>query len=178
MSLSFKKATEKDIPIISDLAYRIWKIHYASINSKEQNDYMLEKIYSPNALRQQMQEQQQYSVIYDNDKPTGYMSVSTKDQKNYFLHKLYVEVTEHRKGIGVQALKYILETFPSLETMELTVNRQNYKAINFYFKHGFVIKEVADFPVGNNYFMYDFVMIATVERLRSGLKQSELAHVK
>ena len=36
---------------------------------------------------------------------------------------------------------------------------QNYKSINFYFKNGFVIERVADFDIGNNFVMNDFVMI-------------------
>jgi hypothetical protein len=39
------------------------------------------------------------------------------------------------------------------------VNRQNYKAINFYFKLGFKIQTVADFDIGNGYVMNDFVMV-------------------
>jgi hypothetical protein len=35
----------------------------------------------------------------------------------------------------------------------------NYKAINFYFKNGFTIEKVADFDIGDGYFMNDFVMI-------------------
>ena len=42
--------------------------------------------------------------------------------------------------------------------LTLTVNRQNYKAINFYFKLGFKIQTVADFDIGNGYVMNDFVM--------------------
>ena len=39
------------------------------------------------------------------------------------------------------------------------VNRMNYKAVNFYFKSGFTIEKVADFDIGDGYFMNDFVMI-------------------
>ena len=45
------------------------------------------------------------------------------------------------------------------QTLRLTVNRQNYKSINFYFKNGFVIEKTADFDIGSGYFMNDFVMV-------------------
>jgi ribosomal protein S18 acetylase RimI-like enzyme len=45
------------------------------------------------------------------------------------------------------------------KTIRLTVNRQNFKSINFYFKLGFKIEKVADFDIGNGYFMNDFVML-------------------
>jgi ribosomal protein S18 acetylase RimI-like enzyme len=43
--------------------------------------------------------------------------------------------------------------------MRLQVNRQNYTAINFYFKLGFTIERVADFDIGHGFFMNDFVML-------------------
>ena len=43
--------------------------------------------------------------------------------------------------------------------VRLTVNRKNFKAINFYFKQGFIIEEVKDFDIGNNYEMNDFIML-------------------
>lgn len=178
MSLSFKKATENDIPVISDLADRIWRKHYVPIIGLKQVEYMLSAIYSSAAILQQMNDQQQYTLVLNDQVPIGYMSLSTKDNKNFFLHKLYVEVDEQRKGIGEQLLNYILDTNKTLETLELTVNRQNYKAINFYFKNGFVIKEVADFDIGNNFFMNDFVMVAPIGRLRSRLKSGELTQAR
>lgn len=41
--------------------------------------------------------------------------------------------------------------------LELNVNRQN-KARIFYEKFGFVIVEEKDIPIGNGYFMNDYVM--------------------
>jgi ribosomal protein S18 acetylase RimI-like enzyme len=163
MNLSYKKATEKDVPIISVLAERIWKRHYIEIISKKQIDYMLEKMYSSNSLLQQMKEGHHFTIAYTDNFPVGYLSLSTKDEKSYFLHKFYVEVDQQSKGIGTQFLEHILNTVPKLETIELTVNRQNYKAINFYFKNGFTIREVADFDIGNGYLMNDFIMVKKVK---------------
>jgi len=52
-----------------------------------------------------------------------------------------------------------LNELPEINTIRLTVNRSNYKTINFYFKFGFIIEEVKDFDIGNNYYMNDFIMI-------------------
>jgi ribosomal protein S18 acetylase RimI-like enzyme len=87
-----------------------------------------------------------------------------------------VEAQEQGKGVGAQLLEYILDSNKNLETLELTVNRQNYKAINFYFKSGFVIKEVADFDIGEGYWMNDFVMTATSKRLHACLKKNNHPH--
>ncbi|MBK9319648.1 MAG: hypothetical protein IPM91_13085 [Bacteroidetes bacterium] len=47
------EATIEDIPVIYELADRIWKVHYPAIISMEQIDYMLEKMYSKAALEEQ-----------------------------------------------------------------------------------------------------------------------------
>ncbi len=159
MKVTFKKATNEDVILIAQLADNIWKRHYSSIIALEQIDYMLKKMYSPESLLKQMEEGHQFTLVYNGSAAIGYISLSSKDVKNYFLHKLYVDVDEQGKGVGSQLFNYVLSQMPNAETIELTVNRQNYKAINFYYKNGFVIKEVADFDIGNGYFMNDFVMI-------------------
>jgi ribosomal protein S18 acetylase RimI-like enzyme len=159
MKLNFKKATIEDAPLIAELADRIWKEHYISIITMEQIEYMLKKMYSKESILQQMNEAQNYTLIMDEGKAIGYVSMSTKDEKHYFLHKLYVHTNKQRQGIGTVLMDYILKTNPYAKRIELTVNRKNYKAINFYFKNGFFINRVEDFDIGNGYFMNDFVMI-------------------
>lgn len=163
MNLKFIKATSTDVTLIAQLADSIWRKHYSTIISTEQIDYMLKSMYSTESLLKQMADGHQFTLVYNSETPIGYISLSTKDNKNYFLHKFYVEVNEQGKGIGSRSFKSILEEMPNAETVELTVNRQNHKAINFYFKNGFTIKEVADFNIGNGYFMNDFVMIKKIK---------------
>lgn len=159
MELSYKIATPLDTPLLAELADRIWRTYYPTIITNEQIDYMLEKMYSTESLLLQMDEGQVFTIVSLQNVPIGYVSISTTDKKNYFLHKFYVEVNEHKRGVGTMAFHHLLSQLTSLETIELTVNRQNYKAINFYFKNGFVIKEVADFNIGDGFFMNDFIMI-------------------
>lgn len=162
MDVIYKKATEKDIPTIVHLADVIWRKHYPSIITAGQIDYMLDKMYSPNELLKQMNEGQQFILAYINEAPVGYIALSTRDGKNYFIHKFYVLVDEHRKGIGSQLFQHILKQIPDAETIELAVNRENYKAINFYFKLGFIIKHSFDLEIGEGYFMNDFMMIKKI----------------
>ncbi|MBL7884605.1 MAG: GNAT family N-acetyltransferase [Bacteroidia bacterium] len=161
MLLNYKQATEKDAELVALLATKIWKNYYSSIISMEQIEYMLEKMYSIKSIQQQMKKGQQYTIVYDsNQAAIGYIAISTNDNQNYFLHKFYVDTNEHRKGVGSTLFNHLLKKdLKNAKTIELTVNRQNFKAINFYFKNGFTIKSVADFDIGNGYFMNDFIMI-------------------
>ncbi|MBL7889977.1 MAG: GNAT family N-acetyltransferase [Bacteroidia bacterium] len=159
MELEFKKASKADAEVIANLADKIWRKYYIDIISIEQIEYMLRKMYSIESLTQQMDNGHQFMIAYKKGLPVAYISTSSADSKNYFLHKFYVDTDLQREGVGSQLFECVLSDIQSAETIELTVNRQNYKAINFYFKNGFKIKEVADFDIGNGYFMNDFIMI-------------------
>lgn len=158
MSLSFKTASFEDLNIITNLANNLWPQYYISIITKEQINYMLEQVYSEKNLVQQMKDGQEFTIVNIDNKPIGYFSFSKIENNNYFLHKFYIDIKNQRKNIGTQTFQYISNKLNTPKTIDLTVNRANYKAINFYFKIGFVIKEIANFDIGNGYFMNDFVM--------------------
>ncbi len=159
MDLTFKVANKNDVQIIHQLADKIWRKHYPSIISIKQIEYMLQKMYSEAALLKQMEGGHEFTLALLNTIPVGYSSLNKTDTTNYFLHKFYVDVTYHRLGIGSKLFNYIVSKLPLASSIELTVNRKNYEAINFYFKNGFVIRAIADVDIGNDYFMNDFVMI-------------------
>jgi RimJ/RimL family protein N-acetyltransferase len=69
-----------------------------------------------------------------------------------------IDTEQQGKGIGAEAFERLLEHYADAREIRLTVNRQNYKSINFYFKIGFRIERCADFDIGGGFFMNDFVM--------------------
>jgi diamine N-acetyltransferase len=162
---SLKPATENDFATIENLARVIWDKHYVPIIGKEQVDYMLGKMYSRQALQEQTKEGQKFHLVLDPEtssgptKETGFIAVSTKDDKNYFLHKFYILQEKQNTGLGTKVFKEVFKNIYPAQSIQLTVNRQNYRSINFYFKLGFKIEQVADFDIGNGYFMNDFVMV-------------------
>jgi ribosomal protein S18 acetylase RimI-like enzyme len=159
MNIQLHKAQSQDIPIITSLACKIWKGYYPAIISHEQIDYMLDKFYSTSSLEDQMRDGQDFYLINSNEISVGYLSVEQQNQGDYFLNKFYIDPIEHRKNIGENSFLELLDLIPDMNTIRLTVNRSNFKSINFYFKLGFIIEEVKDFDIGNNYFMNDFIMI-------------------
>ena len=158
MDLTFRTATAEDFEAIAALAEKIWREHYSSIISTEQIGYMLQKMYSAESLQQQAKEGHVFTLAFLDNVLAGYLSHSSADNKNYFIHKLYVDTGLQAKGLGTLLLERVLHALPQAQTLELTVNRQNFKAVNFYFRNGFVIKAVADFDIGNGFFMNDFIM--------------------
>jgi GNAT superfamily N-acetyltransferase len=159
MSISFKKATLPDIPLIRSLAEKIWWAHYPSIITNEQIKYMLEMMYAEKAITMQMEQHQNYTLIYADGEAVGYYAVTEKSPHKFFLNKFYIDTTTHRKGIGTAAFDHIkANDCKGFEEITLQVNRRNIKAVNFYFKHGFVIDYADDFDIGHGYTMDDFFM--------------------
>ena len=157
MDLIFRKASIADILLISQLAEKIWREHYPSIISVEQINYMLQSRYSHEAIEEGMKGEEKYFLAYADEQPVAYASIEWKDGF-YYLHKFYNDVSNHRKGIGKQFFDYLLTQIDSSKPIKLQVNRQNFKAVNFYFKVGFVIESIGDFHIGGGYYMNDFVM--------------------
>lgn len=165
MDLQFIKCSVNEIPTISNLATQIWNEYYPAIIGQQQVDYMLDKMYNAAAMIEQMQNGQDFYLVSEKDKNIAFFSYSLKNDNSGFLHKFYILQSYRGKGIASEILNYleiILKDF-KVKAYRLTVNRQNAQAINFYFKSGFKIEEVADFDIGNNYFMNDFVMIKKLD---------------
>lgn len=155
-----RPATLFDIPLIRELAHRIWWSHYPGIITDEQITYMLDLIYSEQALERQMTEEgQQFWLAEANGTAIGYLSVSRQEEGVYFLHKFYLDTACRGKGLGTLAFHALQDQYPDLQELRLTVNRQNFKSVNFYFKVGFVIEKCVDTPIGRGFVMDDFQML-------------------
>ncbi|MES2133284.1 MAG: GNAT family N-acetyltransferase, partial [Bacteroidota bacterium] len=151
-------AKETDLTHIAKMAKEIWNVHYVSMVGQEQVDYMLRKFYNDESLLEQMNEKKHRFYLIEQQKETiGFLSVSSENNADYFLHKFYIYNDKSSTGAGTEALTELIK-LTSPKTLTLTVNRKNFKSINFYFKNGFKINSVEDFDIGNGYFMTDFVM--------------------
>ena len=152
-------ATPKDLPIIYQLDEKIWYDHYLSIITAEQIEYMLANFYSLENLEKLMNEGQMFYLIQDEtNNSIGYLAVTENQPGHWFMNKFYIKTDVQGKGIGVNILKQ-WENLAKPKELSLQVNRKNFKSINFYFKTGYIIKEVADFDIGNGFSMDDYIMV-------------------
>jgi ribosomal protein S18 acetylase RimI-like enzyme len=148
-----------DVNEIHQLAYKIWTVHYPPIIGNEQVEYMLKRMYAKETLHHQISEGKQIYFLLQNEKTTiGFLSIEVNNTEA-FINKFYILNNQQRNGLGKQAFDELINYFEEVKTIRLQVNRQNFKAINFYFKLGFVIEKVADFEIGAGYQMNDFIMI-------------------
>lgn len=152
-------ASVNDISEITQLAKVVWNQHYPTIIGQAQIDYMLNLMYSHQSLTEQMTKKgHRFYFIALNNINIGFISVNEEQASEWFLNKFYIDQSKASKGLGAKAFNELLSAL-NPKQITLTVNRQNYKSINFYFKTGFKIDRVADFDIGNGYVMNDFVMV-------------------
>ena len=162
-------AEKEELPRIAEIAEPIWHEHYTPIIGNEQVEYMLQNMYSTDALIKQNQEGQDFYFIEKNEEEIGFIAISKKSEGQWFLHKFYIAGEHQNKHLGAEVineLSVLLQESDDSDSIDirLTVNRKNYKSINFYFKHGFKIESVADFDIGSGYFMNDFILIKPLKK--------------
>ncbi|HYK77614.1 MAG TPA: GNAT family N-acetyltransferase [Daejeonella sp.] len=155
-----RKATFQDIKTIHHLAHQTWWPTYSNVIPSEQIEFMLQEIYSTEALKQQMQEGNTFLIAEREARPIAFASFSLMDpaQKVYKLHKLYVHPSEQGKGSGKKMIDEVAALSKSLggEILELNVNRNN-PAFSFYQKLGFEIYQIVDIPY-HQFILNDFIM--------------------
>lgn len=156
---TLRKAYPADIPLIREMAYAIWPVTYGNILSKEQLDYMLELIYSEQALKEQMEKNHEFVMVYDGVHPVGFASFSLIEPQTYKLHKIYVLPSQQGKGTGRFIIDQLVKAMKTkgAVSLQLNVNRHN-NAKTFYEKLGFAVIREEDIDIGKGYFMNDYVM--------------------
>lgn len=157
-----RKATTADCELIHSLAWQIFPETYKEILTKEQTDYMMEWMYSLDNIRKQMEEEGHvYLIACDGNEAVGYVSVQPQGEDLFHLQKIYVLPRYQGAHCGSflfrEAIKYIKEVHPAPCLMELNVNRHN-KALHFYEHMGMRKLREGDFPIGNGYYMNDYIM--------------------
>ena len=157
-----KKADVEDIPLIRELTFAIWPQTYSSLISKEQVDYMLQMMYSPASLQQQMKDGSTFIIVYEDTLPVGFAAYKPIDPLTWKLDKIYILSSQQGKGTGKFIINFIVDEIKlqNAKALQLQVNREN-KAKDFYEKLGFKIIQTANFDIGNGYFMNDYVMELT-----------------
>lgn len=80
------------------------------------------------------------AFIYENEDVIGYTAVEKLSDSKYEIIGIAVLPDYQGKGIGSQAMQYIFEEYPNA-TFRLVTDPRNISAVNFYYKHGFLITD-------------------------------------
>ncbi len=163
--LTFRKATNADIELLSNMAHEIWMSYYPSIITREQIEYMLQLMYSQKAIEQELSKGVVWEVIEYDSEPIGFLSYTIFDKLDIKLNKLYLKIGHHSKGFGRAALGHVIgyakDNF--FKRVYLTVNKNNIQAIKAYEKAGFVCTESVVNDIGGGFVMDDYIYSYWIE---------------
>lgn len=160
--IKITEAFIEDIAKIQEIANITWPITYGEILTSEQLDYMLDLIYSDEALSKQIQNKEQlFYLISDSESTIGFIGIehNYKNEAITKIHKIYLLPETQGKGYGKIVFNSIEKLALENNSSELLLNVNRFNtALNFYKKLGFEIKETVDIEIGNGYLMEDYVM--------------------
>ncbi|MGL5691127.1 MAG: GNAT family N-acetyltransferase [Bacteroidales bacterium] len=160
--MNIKQITDsEDLIILRNLALEIFPHTYKSILSQNQIDYMMHMMYNPETLRSEFDSKNQifYLILLQN-LPVGYFAIEYKpDKALLIIQKLYLLPGLQGQGLGKRVMNQIMDIAQELHAsvIRLYVNRYN-EAKHFYLNYGFKIAEERDNPIGEGYFMNDYIM--------------------
>jgi len=170
--LSILPANADDIPVLRDLARRIWHEHYPGIITRDQIDYMLAGMYDARTLHRELAEGVAWFLVRHGLEPVGFMAFAFDPVSlQVKLHKLYLLPRLHGQGLGRQMLEHVRAqaVFRGAGDIRLQVNKQNTRAIRAYERAGFRIREGVVADIGGGFVMDDFVMVLTLEAGSAGI---------
>lgn len=155
-------ATVNDIETIQTIAKKTWPVAYGEILSKAQLDYMLDKMYSDDALNDNLVNNGHHFILAkENEICLGFASFEHNylNQKVTRIHKLYILPHIQGKGIGKILVNAVVKFAREKHSFALSLNVNRYnKAVAFYKKSGFDIISEEDIEIGKGYLMEDYKM--------------------
>jgi RimJ/RimL family protein N-acetyltransferase len=80
-----------------------------------------------------------YLKILLDEKMVGGVIVFARSDGSYYLARMFVEPRYHRQGIGLKAVKMLLDRYPEAWKWTLDTPAWNVRTRNFYEKLGFVV---------------------------------------
>ena len=144
-----------DLPLVIDLAYRIWPKAYAGVLSPEEIDNILGAIYTPSNLNAEMAAGHRFWAAYEGAAALGFASGYRNDE-TVWLKKLYVLPETQGRGVGRRLVETVVAAFAGAREIRLYVNSGNTAAQAFYRRCGF--EKVLEVPVKmGDYDFLDFV---------------------
>lgn len=175
MDFVIERATREDIPAIQAMAQVVFRRTYADIISPSQMEFMLDWMYSPESLLSQIESPgKAFFIVRLNGENIGYVSVEREEKKSspegrplYHLQKLYLLPAFQGRGYGRRMVEFIADYVRTLHPeggarIELNVNRSN-PAVHFYKAIGMTLDREGDFPIGNGFFMNDYIFALDID---------------
>ena len=132
-----RTASNQDLERVQQILRETWHATYDDIYGKAKVEEITDHWHSMNRLQEMRHAPQSEFLVADNGTVVGGMAYATQKDKTINLHQLYVHPDFHGGKTGLHLLIEIENSFIDAEYIQLEVEEQNIKAIDFYEKFGF-----------------------------------------
>ncbi|MBO5711497.1 MAG: GNAT family N-acetyltransferase, partial [Acholeplasmatales bacterium] len=146
---------ENDYDLLYDYMKPLWIETYEHIIGINQVEFLLDKYFNLNNIKNYIKKGYQYFKIVDEGLTRGVV-IYYIDTDYIYLDKLYLPKEERGKGYPNFVFNELLKV---KKKIILNVNQANYRALNCYKKNGFEILEEEHINLGNNMINIDYKMI-------------------
>ena len=155
--MDLERAEEKDIAALSALASRIVKEYYDPLLGAKQNDYMIAKFQSPEAIASQMAAGYRYYFLLKEGERVGFLGFYPRGEEMY-ISKLYLQRSARGSGLGKIAFDFVVAEARREGKRAVTLNVNKYNpTIAVYEALGMKRVRAECNDIGNGYFMDDYV---------------------
>jgi diamine N-acetyltransferase len=145
--MTIRELSEKDIPVLRDLAIQIYRDTFSDANTPENMEAFISKDYSVSSFQREFREDgSHYYFALDHDQPAGYLRLRKNSEADFHLgsntielHRLYIDVNYQGKQVGSLLMQHALDVAKAMKVdwIWLGVWEHNPKAQKFYSKWGF-----------------------------------------
>lgn len=148
---------------LSAFASAVVKQHFGPIIGAAQNDYMIRRFQSPEAIRRQIDAGALYCLVLCRGELIGFLACFPKPdagRQKLYLSKFYLAAQQRGKGFARQMLDFVEAQARTLglDAVFLNVNRHNRDVIAVYRHLGFAVIREEKNDIGGGFFMDDYVM--------------------
>ena len=156
--------SEADVRRLAKVARIVWREANVAFCTPEQVEYMIERYQSFEAISGQLMHGYRYFLIEEGDVIMGYFGVQPQGER-LFLSKFYILKEYRGRKLFSLGLQYMIELCKknSLESIYLTVNRNNTHAYEVYLAKNFKVIAEEDNPIGEGFEMNDYIMEMEIE---------------
>ena len=158
--IEIQKATLNDLEILQKISIQTFTETFAAVNTPDNLANYINDSFNTKQLTTELSNRNSmFYLAYSNAVAVGYLKINfgdaqteTHDQNALEVHRIYVLQTFHGKNIGQLLLneaKKLAEN-NGIASIWLGVWEENYRALQFYAKNGFVVFDQHVFTLGND----------------------------
>jgi ribosomal protein S18 acetylase RimI-like enzyme len=158
--IEIQKATLNDLEILQKISIQTFTETFAAVNTPDNLANYINDSFNTKQLTTELSNRNSmFYLAYSNAVAVGYLKINfgdaqteTHDQNALEVHRIYVLQTFHGKNIGQLLLneaKKLAEN-NGITSIWLGVWEENYRALQFYAKNGFVVFDQHVFTLGDD----------------------------